>query len=133
MALTNKIEKKPEYIQMIFEGDSETSFTNEALIKQIIEVYVAHKAIKILVDLGKVTGDRTTTQRFELGVLAADKYHEIQSKLNLPNCSFAAVGNEPVVDPNRFTETVAVNRGLNVKVFTEMDKAIRWLAAQSTE
>ena len=124
MPLTHKIEKKPDYIQMIFEGDSETSFTNEALIKQIIEVYVAHKATKILVDLRKVTGDRTTMQRFELGVLAADKYHEIQSKLNLPNCFFAAVGNEPIVDPNRFAETVAVNRGLNIKVFTEMDKAI---------
>jgi hypothetical protein len=40
---------------------------------------------------------------------------------------FAVVGQEPLIDEERFGETVAVNRGINAKATTSLDEAISWL------
>jgi hypothetical protein len=37
------------------------------------------------------------------------------------------VGREPIVDKERFGETVAINRGTNVRVFTEMSEGLTWI------
>jgi hypothetical protein len=42
----------------------------------------------------------------------------------------AVLGNEPIIDPNRFGEIVATNRGANVKVFTDDPMALEWLLAR---
>jgi len=39
----------------------------------------------------------------------------------------AIVGSEPYIDPDRFGETVATNRGGDVGVFTSMTDALAWL------
>ena len=39
----------------------------------------------------------------------------------------AFIGREPFLDPERFGETVAVNRGLNVRVFLNEPAALAWL------
>ena len=40
---------------------------------------------------------------------------------------FAYVLREPVLDPQRFGETVAVNRGMFVKAFDSPEDALQWL------
>lgn len=61
-------------------------------------------------------------ERFKLG----DAFSTIQRKYNPPIC-FAVVGDEPIIDPERFGETVAVNRGVLGKVFTDIDEAVAWV------
>jgi hypothetical protein len=39
----------------------------------------------------------------------------------------AIVAREEQMTPERFFETVARNRGIHLKVFTELDEAIVWL------
>jgi hypothetical protein len=39
----------------------------------------------------------------------------------------AYVGDEPLIDPARFGETVAVNRGALIKVTTDLNEAFAWL------
>ena len=39
----------------------------------------------------------------------------------------ALVGREDQMLPDNFVENVAVNRGVNLKIFTEIEKAIDWL------
>jgi hypothetical protein len=39
---------------------------------------------------------------------------------------FAYALEEPVLDPKRFGETVALNRGMNVKTFHNLNDALRW-------
>jgi hypothetical protein len=36
-----------------------------------------------------------------------------------------------VLDPDRFGETVAVNRGMPVRVFDNLEEALKWLAVTS--
>jgi hypothetical protein len=40
---------------------------------------------------------------------------------------FAYVISEPLRDPQRYGETVAVNRGMNVKTFETLEEAFVWL------
>jgi hypothetical protein len=45
----------------------------------------------------------------------------------VPAARFAYVLEVPVLDPMRFGETVAVNRGMTVKTFDNPDDALGWL------
>ena len=44
-----------------------------------------------------------------------------------PPLPLAVLGREPVIDPSRFGELVARNRGMNVRAFTDRAEALRWL------
>jgi len=66
-------------------------------------------------------------ERLQLGLTAARKYLVERLLKKIPSCRYAIVGNHPLVDPKRFGETVAVNRGVNVRAFTEMKQALAWL------
>ena len=48
------------------------------------------------------------------------KQHNIRLK-------FAYIIHQPLRDPDRFGETVAVNRGMNVKTFEDTNAAMQWL------
>jgi len=45
---------------------------------------------------------------------------------------FAYVMNEPLRDPRRYGETVAVNRGMTVKTFETIEEAFKWLELTPT-
>ena len=40
---------------------------------------------------------------------------------------FAYVMNQPLRDPGKYGETVAVNRGMSVKTFETLEEAFAWL------
>jgi hypothetical protein len=48
---------------------------------------------------------------------------------NTPPCflQVAVYGRQPLIDPSRFGETVALNRGAKVKVSERLDEALAWL------
>lgn len=73
----------------------------------------------ILVDLREITDARLSDMdRYDAGVLAS------RESIGAP---VAVVASEQFVDPRRFGEVVARNRGLNLRVFTDMDEATAWL------
>ena len=77
----------------------------------------------VLFDMRDVTGEPfTTMERYELGVHGAELQRGIGRGI-----AFAVVGNEPMVDPERFAETVGRNRGAHVRVFTDIDDAVEWV------
>lgn len=66
-------------------------------------------------------------ERFYYGEFAAQ---EIRTFVNFGvslATQFAYVLEKPVLDPQRFGETVAVNRGLYVKTFENVEDALAWL------
>ncbi|HEX2697253.1 MAG TPA: hypothetical protein VHM28_06050 [Anaerolineales bacterium] len=72
---------------------------------------------KVLVDLRELEGDLSIIDRFEIGVEVA--------RVIGPKIKVAAVARRSII--NYMAETVAVNRGANLKVFSEMGKALNWL------
>jgi hypothetical protein len=74
-----------------------------------------HGADRVLLDFRGVVGRATTLDRYELGVHAAA---HVKVKI-------AFVGLPEMID--HLPETVAVNRGANVRVFTDEVGALKWL------
>jgi hypothetical protein len=73
-----------------------------------------------LIDARALNGDPPTTMdRFNMGLHVASN--------RAPGIRLAVVGEPGMVDPARLGETVAVNRGAAMRVFTDLDAARAWI------
>ena len=67
-------------------------------------------------------------ERFYYGYFAATETIWLIAKHGMPRAPrFAYVINEPLRDPRRYGEAVAVNRGMTVKTFETLEEAFEWL------
>jgi hypothetical protein len=132
MAMDLKIEPQPGYLRLTFVGFFESSLIDQ-ITGQAMEACEKHQPSKMLVDNRQVEGQMSTMDRYNLASVFAKKYLDGKLAKKIPGCRFAFVGNHPLVDPKRFGETVAVNRGIDLKVFTEMKEALAWLETDPAE
>jgi hypothetical protein len=88
----------------------------------------AHRrgATKVLIDGQQMTGSPADFERFLYGEFAAWATLEVM-KERKTTVRFAYVIHEPLRDPHRFGENVAVNRGMDVKTFEDTNAAREWL------
>ena len=116
-----------DILHVVGEGD----FTLDAAMRTFLEIVSAvdeHKSEKVLFDGRKIVGEPTIIERFYYGEFAADAVTQLtESHGYLSNPPFAYVLLPPVLDPAKLGETVATNRGMNVKVFDNMPEALKWL------
>ena len=83
----------------------------------------------ILVDVRELGGaPPATLERYRMG----EGISKVQRKYS-PLIAIAVVGHEPMMDPQHFGETVAVNRGGYGKAFTSLEKAVSWLETVNKE
>ena len=83
---------------------------------------------KILFDGRQVTGNPAIIERFYYGEFVADEVQKLLARgWQGEPPQFAYVLREPILDPLRLGETVAVNRGVNIRAFEDRDAAIVWL------
>lgn len=73
-----------------------------------------------------MTGNPRDFERFLYGEFAA---HETMKLVRVQRIipQYAYVLHEPLRDPERYGETVAVNRGMNIKAFETLEEAFKWL------
>ena len=93
---------------------------------EMLEAVAQHKAEKILFDGRNVKGRPEDLERFYYGEFAARETHRIVVEHKIVP-RFSYVMHEPLRDPTRLGETIAVNRGMNVKTFETPEDAIEWL------
>jgi hypothetical protein len=87
-----------------------------------------HKVEKVSFDGRGIEGQPETIERFYFGQFAAGTVvSHCLLKLCAISPTFAYVLKEPVLDPGRFGENVAVNRGMRVKAFDNVKEARTWL------
>jgi hypothetical protein len=86
---------------------------------------------KILFDGRQVTGIPAIIERFYYGEFIADEVARLLDRgWDRDTPQFAYILHEPVLDPLRLGETVAVNRGVNAKAFDNREEALVWLGWQ---
>ncbi|HEX3125997.1 MAG TPA: hypothetical protein VH394_01585 [Thermoanaerobaculia bacterium] len=95
--------------------------------QEILEAVARHRVEKVLFDGRKVVGRPTTMERFYYGEFVARSVAELGDRGVPPGTQFAYVLTEPTLDPRRFGENVAVNRGMFVKAFDNLEDALGWL------
>jgi hypothetical protein len=118
MANSLTIVDQGEYLLAEFSGD----FSREAG-KQCIDAMKnasreKHRS-KVLLDCRKISGAMSIIDRFEVAAYAATTRTTI--------AKLAMLNRPDVILPDNFVENVAVNRGANFKVFTDLENAVRWL------
>ena len=94
------------------------------IFDQAFDAAKAEGLCAVLVDARQVEGAPTTMDRYNWGVHIANR-----SAAGL-RIWIAVVGNEGIIDPDRFGETVAFNRGAFGRAFTDFTEAIAWLEAR---
>jgi hypothetical protein len=112
------IVKAEGYIHITFSGQ----FSPEAAKRCVDEMVAActrEKCAKVLFDCRPMAGDMSVMNRFDIAQYGAVT---IPSSLKI-----AMLGRRDQLLPDNFFENVARNRGVTVTVFSEIDKAIRWL------
>src|SRR5215472_6791739 len=94
------------------------------LFVEMMEAVAAHGSKRVLVDGRAITGDPRTIERFYYVEFAAQTIAQYQERGVFFATPFAYVLREPVLDPARFGETVALNRALNFKAFDNTENAL---------
>jgi stage II sporulation SpoAA-like protein len=94
--------------------------------REMLGAVVQYKAEKILIDGRNVKGFPTDLERFIYGEFVASETQKIVKKYRIAP-RFAYVIHEPLRDSERLAETVAVNRGMDIKIFETSEDAFEWL------
>jgi hypothetical protein len=124
-AIVQKIRYESGCVMVEASGEFSLNEAQRAFLEMLASV-VQYRAHKVLLDGRKLQGRPKDMERFFYGEFAAKETLKLVKEHNIiPR--FAYVIHEPVLDRTRLGETVAVNRGMNVKVFETLEEATLWL------
>jgi hypothetical protein len=98
---------------------------------QILAGLEQHRLPKVVVDGRPVSGEPSPAERFLYGEFVANEVSKQCSRMEWNHPQFAYLLIPPVGDPQRLGENAAVNRGMFVKTFENLDDALAWLGIDS--
>jgi hypothetical protein len=131
ITLTVDFDPHQHYLLAIVSGDY-TLRAAQDIYDQAIKIAIAGGHTRILIDASRVTGAPTQDERYVLGLFFAAEQRILASKTPPLEVQVAVYGRQPLIDPDRFGETVAVNRGAKVKVSERLDEALSWLGVTAS-
>ena len=126
MSLKTEIQPEAGYLSVTVTGKFSLKEAEQSFL-DTLEAVILHKSMKVLMDGRTVTGKPATIERFFYGKFSANSVKAYKSRGVSAATTFAYVLKVPVLDPQRFGETVAVNRGMHVRVFDNLEAAFDWL------
>jgi len=119
---------KDNYLSVTVSGHFSLSDA-KIMYTDALEKLVDNKLSKLFFDVYKVKGKVTTLDRYHFGEYAALESLKYTGK-GLLKIAVSFYGIEPIIDPERFGELVARNRGLNIKVTTDKDESFQFLGVE---
>lgn len=131
MNLTIDLESREHYLRATVSGTYSLRAAQDAY-DQAVKTAVALGHTRLLIDANEVTGSPTQDERYMLGLFVAAEQRILAEKTPDVTVQVAVVGRRPLIDPERFAETVAVNRGAKVKVSEQLAEALAWLGVSAS-
>jgi hypothetical protein len=126
MGMILKISAESVFLRVGATGDFSLVEAKRTFI-ETLEAVARNKVEKVLFDGRGLAGDPKIMERFFYGEFAARSVAQFTPRGVSASTQFAYVLKVPVLDPMRFGETVAVNRGMVVKTFDNLNDALEWL------
>jgi hypothetical protein len=131
MTLKVDLESRKHYLRATVSGSYSLRAAQDAY-DEAVQAAVAGGHRRILIDASGVTGTPTQDERYMLGLFVAAEQRILAARTPPVEVHVAVFGRRPLVDPDRFGETVAVNRGAKVKVSERLDEALAWLGVSAS-
>ena len=98
----------------------------QATIRALLGAAAREKQPRILVDCSRLSGSWSHDDRYAFGsFLAAEVLRRAGEFPAFPRIAIYAVA--PLMDPNRYTQTVATNRGAQVRASDSLQELLSWL------
>ena len=119
---------KDSYLSVTLSGHFSLSDV-KIMYTDALESLLDNNFSKLFFNAYKVKGKVTTIDRYYFGEFAAFESLEYMRK-GLLKIAVSIYGREPIIDPERFGEIVARNRGLNLKVTTNKNEAFQFLGVK---
>ena len=127
MTLRQKMRPDGDLLTVSAMGDFSLEEANRMFL-EMMEAVALHGTKRVLFDGRIITGNPGTIERLFYGEFAAAAVSKYHARTGAGETRFAYVLREPVLDPQKFGEAVAVNRGMLLKVFDTLEGANHWLA-----
>jgi hypothetical protein len=127
------IEPRAGYLLVTLTGEYQADSARQ-IFAQTLDACVEHKLQRVLMDIRslKTKMPITTLDRYQfVEALAQSRIDHLA--WGLESLQFALVETEDQIDPKRFGETVAANRGVNAKATTDIADALAWLGVGVTD
>jgi hypothetical protein len=115
---TMSISDKGSYLLIEFFGEFSVE-TGKRCVDQMMEACLEHHRSRVLLDCRRMTGSMSVISRFQVAEYGAFSLDFL--------ARFALVNRDDVLLPDKFVENVAINRGMDLKIFTDFDAAEQWL------
>lgn len=126
MNITLEIHPESEFLHVSATGEFSLPEAKRTFL-EMLEAAAQHKATKVLFDGRRLTGDPKTIERYDYGEFAAQSVLMFKDGRIPPGAKFAYLLEKPILDSQKFGETVAVNRGMYVMAFDNLEAALAWL------
>jgi hypothetical protein len=122
MTIEIQAEKKARYLHIRCRGEYRPGALLD-VYKKAFRMAEREGMPGVLIDIRDLGGDPPTLmERFEQSNQVAEMQVNSGKRIGI-----VIVGREPMIDPERFGETVALNRGATGGVFTDLNAAVAWI------
>ncbi len=121
MSYKMSIKKESDFLHINVTG-VQSRETVTAIAWDVLEACEENEVSKVLVDVREMTGRLVGLDAYEVSAL---EFPKLQEKGILKRA--AVIDLEENSENSRFFETVAVNRGINIRIFSSADEAVDWL------
>ena len=121
------IEPRSGYLYAAISGEFTLS-SAQASYRAMLQAAALHRQPRMLLDCTRITGKMTTNDRMAFGMFMAEEQQVMLSQLpQAPQVAILAAA--PIMDPGRFTQTVANNRGIRMRASESLQELLSWLGA----
>jgi len=119
------IEPRRGYLYVTVTGELSIADAEKALL-ELLGVAARERQPRILVDCSRLQGEWNPDDRYAVGTFLAAQVERMASQFpQTPRIAVYAIA--PLMDPNRYFQTVATNRGAQVRSSDSLQELLSWL------
>lgn len=120
-----EIETRAGYLYATLSGVFQLDSAKDTYLA-ILQAAAARGEAKILMDCTRIGGEMSTQDRLEFGTYMAEAQARVLGRLpGGPQVAILAA--PPIMDPGRFTQAVANNRGVRMRASESLEELRSWL------
>ena len=123
--LAYDIELRAGYVYAALSGEFSIESAKN-VYRGILQIAAGQGQPRILMDATRITGEMSVSDRLAFGMFLAEEHARVLGQLpGGPQLAILAV--PPIMDPGRFTQAVANNRGVRMRASDSLQELLSWL------